>query len=67
MAAVVCPECESPLVINPDEYEEGETLACDECGANLEIKSLDPVEVATLEDAGYDDEDHSHLSQEEDE
>jgi alpha-aminoadipate carrier protein LysW len=65
--AVICPECDNPLDIDVDEAEEGETLQCDECGVDLEIVSLDPLELAPMEEAGYDDEDTTHMVDEEDE
>ena len=55
--AVVCPECDNPIVVDVDEVEEGETVQCDECGMDLEIVSVDPLEVAAIDVAGYDDED----------
>jgi alpha-aminoadipate/glutamate carrier protein LysW len=64
--AVVCPECDNPLDLE-DEMDEGETVQCGECGAELEVVSTDPVELAPIEEAGYDDEDVSHVSGEEDE
>jgi len=66
--AVVCPECDTPLTIDADEVEEGETMQCDECGADLEIVSIDPIEIAVVDEAGYDDEDAAaHHDDEEDE
>lgn len=65
--AVVCPECDNPLVVDVDEVEEGETVQCDECGADLEIVSVDPLEVASIEEAGYDDEELTHAGEDEDE
>ena len=65
--AVVCPECDNPLTIDADEVEEGETMQCDECGADLEIVSIDPIEIALVDEAGYDDEDAGHHDDEEDE
>ena len=64
--AVVCPECDSPILIDPDEVEEGETLQCDECGMELEVVSVDPLELAPVDIVGYDDEDDT-LAIEEDE
>ena len=55
--AVVCPECDTPITVDPDEVEEGETVQCDECGTELEVVSVDPLELAPVEDAGYDEED----------
>jgi alpha-aminoadipate/glutamate carrier protein LysW len=65
--AVVCPECDNPLIIDADEVEEGETVQCDECGIDLEVVSVDPLELAAIDDEGYDDEDDGHLGEDEDE
>jgi alpha-aminoadipate carrier protein LysW len=64
--AVVCPECDTPILIDPDEVEEGETLHCDECGMELEVVSTDPLEIAPVDIVSYDDEDDT-LAIEEDE
>ncbi len=65
--AVVCPECDNPIVVDPDEVEEGDSVTCEECGMELEVVSIDPIELAPIEDEGYDDEDLSHAEDEEDE
>jgi alpha-aminoadipate carrier protein LysW len=65
--AVVCPECDNPISIDADEVEEGETVQCDECGVDLEIVSVDPIELAAVDEAGYDDEDSTRIGDEEDE
>ena len=62
--AVVCPECDNPIVVDVDEVEEGETVQCDECGMDLEIVSVDPLEVAAIDVAGYDDEDPMRTEEE---
>ncbi len=64
---VVCPECDNPLDIDPDDVEEGETVQCAECGTDLEIVSADPLEIAPVDAEGYDDEDDSHPTHDEDE
>lgn len=55
--SVVCPECDNPLDIDVDDVEEGEVISCDECGTELEVVSSDPLELAPVDDEGYDDED----------
>ena len=65
--AVVCPECDNPIIVDADDVEEGETVQCDECGADLEIVSIDPLEVALVDEAGYDDEDATHVEEEDEE
>ena len=65
--AKLCPECDTPLDIVVDEVDEGETLTCEECGAELEIVSVEPLEVAVVDAEGYDDEIGLARDEEEDE
>ena len=68
--SVVCPECDNPLDIDVDDVEEGEVISCDECGTDLEVVSSDPLELAPVDDEGYDDEeedDDGHDDEDEDE
>jgi len=64
--AVVCPECDNQIDIE-DEVDAGETVQCDECGTELEVVSVDPLELAAVEEAGYDDEDLSRITEEDEE
>jgi alpha-aminoadipate carrier protein LysW len=41
----ICPECEADLTL-PNGVMENELIACPECGAELEVISLNPVELA---------------------
>jgi len=65
--AVVCPECDNPTTVDTDEVEEGETVQCDECGTELEVVSVEPLELAPVDVAGYDDEDDTHEVDEDEE
>ena len=66
--SVVCPECDNPLDIDVDDVEEGEIIQCDECGTDLEVVSADPLELAAVDDEGYDDEeDDDYRDEDEDE
>jgi alpha-aminoadipate carrier protein LysW len=65
--AVVCPECDNPLVIDTDDVETGEVITCDECGTELEIVSSDPLEIAAVDDEGYADEGEAAFSGDEEE
>jgi len=40
----LCPECEGGVEI-PTDAMENELVSCPECGAELEIMSLDPMEL----------------------
>ncbi len=63
----ICPDCENTLSIDLDDVEEGETITCDECGAEFEIVGTEPLELKKLEDEGYEDEDSSTFAAEEEE
>ena len=45
MASTTCVECSSELTI-PDDVESGEILDCDTCGTELEVISVDPIELS---------------------
>ncbi|MGA8184447.1 MAG: hypothetical protein WB819_12485 [Terriglobia bacterium] len=51
-----CPECDAMIDIEEDLVEEGQSIECPECGAELEVVSTDPVELDMLS-RGEDDED----------
>jgi alpha-aminoadipate carrier protein LysW len=45
-----CPECENELDIELDEVEEGDVVACEECGTEYEVVGVEPLELARVED-----------------
>lgn len=61
MPTGICPECEAEVYVETD-ADKGDTLACDECGTELEIVGLDPIELDIVED---DDEDQEEDEEEE--
>jgi len=65
--SVLCPECDNPLDIDTDDVEEGEIIQCDECGTDLEIVSSDPLELAPVDEEGYDDEEDAVAAEDDDE
>jgi len=60
-----CPECETPLDI--DEVEEGDIVACDECGSEYEVVGTEPIELAHVNGDPLDEEDDEFLDEEEEE
>ena len=44
-----CPECETDLNIDVDQMEEGDVVACEECGTEFEVVGVDPLELARAE------------------
>ena len=53
--------------VDVDELDEGDTLTCDECGADLTVTSLDPLELEIAEDEDEDEEEAEDLDYDEDE
>jgi alpha-aminoadipate carrier protein LysW len=61
-----CPECENELDIELDEVEEGDVVACDECGTEYEVVGVEPLELARVgEDLEEDDELYEEEEEEE--
>lgn len=54
MPTAICPECDEEVYVDA-ESEQGDIVSCDECGADLEIVGLDPLELDISQDSGYDD------------
>jgi len=50
-----CPECENDLDVELDEVEEGDVVACEECGTEYEVVGVEPLELARV-DGDLDDE-----------
>ena len=44
-----CPECENVLDIGMDEVEEGDLVACEECGSEYEVVGVEPLELALVQ------------------
>ncbi len=62
-----CPECDAEI---PEEFEEvGEIVTCPECGIDLEVISLDPVEfdLAPVDDEEDEDDEYNFDDEEDDE
>lgn len=60
---VNCPDCDAQIDVEEEELDEGDLLTCDECGAELRVVGLDPLELESTED----DEDEEGLDPDEDE
>ncbi len=54
MPTVNCPECSEEVFVDA-ESEQGDLVSCDECGTDLEIVGLDPIELDVYEESDVDD------------
>jgi len=65
---VNCPNCDAVIDVDEEDLDEGETVTCDECGADLTVTSLDPVELEMEEsDEEDEEEEDADLDYDEDE
>ena len=61
-----CPECENQLDVEVEELEEGDVVACDECGSEYEVVGVDPLELTKV-DEDYEEDEDEYSSEEEEE
>jgi alpha-aminoadipate carrier protein LysW len=54
-----CPACESMIDVEDYDFEEGQTVDCPECGAELEVVSTNPLKLDVLQDEDEEEEDRS--------
>ena len=63
---VNCPKCDAAIDVDEDELDEGDSLTCEECGANLAVESLAPLELAVADDDDDEDEEEEDFDYDED-
>ena len=71
---VNCPLCNEVMDVDEEELDEGDSLVCEQCGANLSVSSISPLELSAEdeEDEDYEededfDEDYDEEDEDEDE
>ena len=64
---VTCPVCEGSIDVDEEDVDEGDTISCDECGADLRIVGTDPLEVESAEHLDEEEEDEDSYIEEEEE
>lgn len=73
-----CPLCNADIDVDEEELDEGDSLICEECGANLNVSGVSPLELTPDaadddddddedEDGEYDDYDEDEEDEDEDE
>lgn len=53
---VNCPMCDAVIDVDEEELDEGDTLICEECGANLRVSGVSPLELSPDKEEDDDDE-----------
>ena len=47
---VTCPVCDGAIDVDEEDVDEGDSLSCDECGADLKVVSTDPLEIESADE-----------------
>jgi len=55
-----CPECEAEVHVDTD-ADKGDVMTCEDCGSELELVGLDPVELDIVEEDDPDDEEEEEI------
>lgn len=53
---IYCPECDTNLDLEEDEMDEGDVVACPECGTEYEVITVNPIELKPVEEEAYEEE-----------
>jgi alpha-aminoadipate carrier protein LysW len=64
---VTCPVCEGTIDVDEEDVDEGDTISCDECGADLKVVGTDPLELESAEELEEEEEDKADFLEEEEE
>jgi alpha-aminoadipate/glutamate carrier protein LysW len=52
-----CPECDADIDVDEFDVDKGDLISCAECGTNLEVTSVAPLELEASDDVDDDDDD----------
>jgi alpha-aminoadipate carrier protein LysW len=53
----ICPECDAEIEVDEFDVDKGDQLSCPECGSNLEVTGLSPIELDIAPEDEEDDDD----------
>ena len=52
---VSCPVCDGQIDVDEEDVDEGDSLSCDECGADLKVVGTDPLEIESADELEEED------------
>jgi alpha-aminoadipate carrier protein LysW len=64
---VKCPMCDGPIDVEEDELDEGDILTCEECGAEIQVAGVNPLELEAADEEDLEDEEGDLEEEDEDE
>jgi len=64
---VTCPVCDGAIDVDEEDVDEGDSISCDECGADLKVIGTDPLELESAEDPEEEEEEEAFVDDAEEE
>jgi alpha-aminoadipate/glutamate carrier protein LysW len=65
---VNCPVCEGSIDVDKEDVDEGDSISCDECGADLTVVSTEPnLELESADELEEEEDDDELIEDEEEE
>jgi alpha-aminoadipate/glutamate carrier protein LysW len=64
---VTCPVCEGTIDVDEEDVDEGDSISCDECGADLRVVSTDPLELESADELEEEEEEEESFVEDEEE
>ena len=64
---VTCPVCDGAIDLDKDDVDEGDIVSCDECGADLTVVSVEPLELESAEELEEEEEEEDDYLEEDEE
>ncbi len=52
-----CPECDAEIEVDEFDVDKGDLISCPDCGSNLEVISITPVELEAVDEDEDEEED----------
>jgi alpha-aminoadipate/glutamate carrier protein LysW len=52
-----CPECDAEIEVDEFDVDKGDLISCPDCGSNLEVISITPVELEAVEEDEEEEDD----------
>jgi alpha-aminoadipate/glutamate carrier protein LysW len=58
-----CPECDADIDVDEFDVDKGDLISCAECGSNLEVASIAPLELESVDEDDDDDDDDDEVEE----
>jgi alpha-aminoadipate carrier protein LysW len=62
---VTCPVCDGQIDVDEEDVDEGDSLSCDECGADLKVVGTDPLEIESAEELEEEEDEEDFVEDDE--